>query len=214
MVRRGRVKPQQYTHRGYHAKHPREARFYKKLLKQVSNNKIRLAVTSSHVLTSLIRNFTKELVDVAIEATIYRGKGTLTARSIQCGLRVCLGGGQLLHFAIVHGMSAVTKMHLKDKPIIPVSYIRNQIKSSLTRLRVAKDACVYLSAVIEYLCFEILELSFNTANNMKLTQITPRHIFLSINDDPELCKAFNKPGTVFVQGGSASFHVKNNNVQE
>ncbi|KAF2074264.1 hypothetical protein CYY_004438 [Polysphondylium violaceum] len=201
MVRRG---IQQYTHRGYHAKHPREGAFFKKLLKQISPNSIRLAVTSSHVLTSLLREFSKDIINTALEIESASKKRTLSAKSIQTAVRLCLNG-ELSRHAVASGVQAVSQAKTDKKPAIPISYVRNQIKSSLTILRISKSACFYLSAVLEYLLSEILELSINRATNDKKRLITPRFIFLSICCDEELNKTFNKPGTIFVQGGPYVF---------
>ena len=54
--------------------------------------------------------------------------------------------------------------------------------------RVGVGAGVYMGAVLEYLCAEILELAGNAARDNKKTRIVPRHIQLAVRNDEELNK--------------------------
>lgn len=59
-------------------------------------------------------------------------------------------------------------------------------------------APVYLAAVLEYLCAEILELSGNAARDNKKSRIVPRHITLAVKNDEELNKLL---GNVTIASG-------------
>ena len=51
-------------------------------------------------------------------------------------------------------------------------------------------APVFLTAVMEYLASEIMDLAGNIAKEAGKMRITPRHIKMAISNDPELCRMF------------------------
>ena len=70
----------------------------------------------------------------------------------------------------------------------PVARIGRYIKKGGYSSRVGGTAPVYLAAVLEYLCAEILELAGNAARDNKRSRIIPRHLQLAIRNDEELSK--------------------------
>jgi histone H2A len=73
------------------------------------------------------------------------------------------------------------------------------LRKSRYGARVGGGAPVYLSAVLEYLAAEILELAGNAARDNKRTRITPRHIQLAVRNDEELNKLLG--GVTIASGG-------------
>eukprot|EP00752_Nemacystus_decipiens_P010684 g9515.t1 len=81
----------------------------------------------------------------------------------------------------------------------PVSRVARHLKQAKITNRVGKGSGVYLAAVLEYLCAEILELAGNACRDNKKKRITPRHIQLAIRNDEELNKLLSH--VTIAQGG-------------
>ena len=80
----------------------------------------------------------------------------------------------------------------------PVARLSRFLKTGRYAKRVGTGAPVYMAAVLEYLCAELLELSGNAAKDNKKTRINPRHIQLAIKNDEELNKFI---GTATISAG-------------
>ncbi|XP_031420100.1 histone H2A, sperm-like [Clupea harengus] len=68
----------------------------------------------------------------------------------------------------------------------PVSRIARLLHKGNYAPRIGSGASVYLSAVIEYLCAEVLELAGNACKDNRKKRIGPRHIQLAVRNDEEL----------------------------
>ena len=92
-------------------------------------------------------------------------------------------------------MSSSSKAGLQ----FPVGRVGRYLKKGGYSNRVGKGAGVYMAAVLEYLCAEILELAGNAARDNKKSRIIPRHITLAVKNDEELNKLLG--GVTIAAGG-------------
>ncbi|XP_063728040.1 histone H2A, sperm-like [Symsagittifera roscoffensis] len=81
----------------------------------------------------------------------------------------------------------------------PVGRIHRFLRKGNYAERIGAGAPVYVAAVMEYLCAEILELAGNAAKDNKKHRIIPRHIQLAIRNDEELNRLLQ--GVTIAQGG-------------
>ncbi|KAF2076850.1 hypothetical protein CYY_001817 [Polysphondylium violaceum] len=68
----------------------------------------------------------------------------------------------------------------------PVSRVERLLREGRYAPRVESTAPVYLAAILEYLVYEILELSHQICERNKRTRITPQHINWAVSNDLEL----------------------------
>ena len=84
--------------------------------------------------------------------------------------------------------------------------------------RVGAGAPVYISAVLEYITAELIELAEHqlkkeqTGGKKNKERITPRHIMLAIRGDPELSQFFGKAN--FCQAGVVPQQIKSDKKKE
>ncbi|XP_004234016.1 probable histone H2AXb [Solanum lycopersicum] len=89
----------------------------------------------------------------------------------------------------------------------PVGRIARFLKNGKYAERVGAGAPVYLSAVLEYLAAEVLELAGNAARDNKKNRIVPRHIQLAVRNDEELSKLL---GQVTIANGGVLPNIHQN----
>ena len=81
----------------------------------------------------------------------------------------------------------------------PVGRVHRLLRKGNYAQSIGSGAPVYLTAVLEYLAAEILELAGNAARDNKKTRIIPRHLQLAIRNDDELNKLLGN--VTIAQGG-------------
>ncbi|CAH2239832.1 histone H2A, sperm-like [Pararge aegeria] len=81
----------------------------------------------------------------------------------------------------------------------PVGRVHRYLRKGKYAPRIGCGSAVYLTAVLEYLSAEILELAAKAAIDNGRSRILPRHIMLAVGNDDELDKMLG--GVTIPQGG-------------
>lgn len=120
---------------------------------------------------------------------------TITERDMRAATSLLLTGDLTRH-ANAEGRKAVAKFSAsssKQKPqkraglIFSIARVARLIRHYVgQKIRLAANASIYATAVIEYLAAEVLELSGNAARDNKRKRVIPRHILLALSADDEL----------------------------
>ena len=97
------------------------------------------------------------------------------------------------------GTTKSTSRSAKAGLQFPVGRVARYMKQAKVASRVGAGAPVYMAAVLEYLCAEILELAGNAARDNKKRRIVPRHLQLAVRNDEELNKLLS--GVTIAAGG-------------
>ena len=82
-------------------------------------------------------------------------------------------------------------------------YMRKGSAHSLSGGRVGRDAPVFMAAVMEYICAEILEIAGNATTADRRKQMMPRHIELACRNDAEFSRFFQNK--TFFNGGTTPY---------
>ncbi|KAK8532557.1 hypothetical protein V6N13_131877 [Hibiscus sabdariffa] len=104
-------------------------------------------------------------------------------------------GGRGRGKAMAKAVSRSSKAGLQ----FPVGRIARFLKKGRYAERFGSGSPVYLSAVLEYLAAEVLELAGNAARDNKKNRIIPRHIQLAVRNDEELSRLMG--GVTIANGG-------------
>ncbi|CAG5042583.1 unnamed protein product [Parnassius apollo] len=81
----------------------------------------------------------------------------------------------------------------------PVGRVHRILRKGNYARRIGCGSSVYLTAALEYLAAEILELAAKAATDNGKNRISPRHILLAVKNDDELNKMLE--GVTISQGG-------------
>jgi histone H3/H4 len=180
-----------------------------RVLKQVHPDTSMLRI-ASQILCDQLRELFLRLIDQCqLLTSCVDQKRTISSRTVQTAVRLVLVG-ELTKHAISEGTKAVTKFthRSRSKPRsgqkqrvslqqraglqFPVTRVAEMMRALLgsSACAFARTASVYLTAVLEYICAEILELAGNAARDNRRRRIVPRHLYLAVVNDDELSRLF------------------------
>ena len=97
------------------------------------------------------------------------------------------------------GRGRATSRSARAGITFPVGRCARYMRNGRYTSRVGAGAPVYVAAVMEYLCAEVLELAGNAAKDNKRARVTPRFINLAVRNDEELSNFF--ANATVAQGG-------------
>ena len=176
-----------------------------KVLKQVHPN-LGITQVAMNEVNLIMYHIIENIVQLANTFIQHGHTQTLFAREIQSSVRLFLPG-ELSKHAYSEGNKALTKYNASmanKQPkqqaesrshraglTFPISRIEHLIRINMSSNRMGESAPVYLAAVLEYICAEILELAGNNTQDNKRIRITARDLLLAIKNDEELNKLLN-----------------------
>lgn len=177
--------------------------YVKKVLGQVHPN-AGISGPALSTVDNLVKVVISKISCVTNQMFIRSGAKTLSAKNVQNAVKIALGG-ELSKHAVSEGTKAVT-IYASNGPsgkgkkqtkaaraglTFSVSRVEKIMMLESAAARKGAKVAVYLAAVAEYICAEILEISGNIARDHNKKRITTRHIKLAILGDEELNRLFN-----------------------
>ena len=88
----------------------------------------------------------------------------------------------------------------------PVARIRRALRRGKYATRYSGTGPVYLAAVLEYMCAEVLECAGKQAHAHKCKRVTPRHVVLAVRSDAEMSNYLGKGVTISGGGVVPGIH--------
>jgi len=161
-----------------------------------------LASSASNEINLIAHHIIEKLINYASQLTLSRNAKTLSSKDIEAAVKLVLVG-DLSKNAIKEATNAVSKFRTnkQNKPgkkhmsksersglIFPVSRVANIMKTYMKNDRLSGESSIYLTAVLEYIIAEILELASHSAKDFKKKRISTKHIADAIRNDSELGK--------------------------
>ena len=161
-------------------------------------------------LNSILCMFSKKLADITIQLTDISGKRTLSAKEVSSATEIFLSG-ELKQHAVTEGDKAVNQYSQNNKKgisrqvkagiVFPPSVTEKFLRRFDTSvIMVTHTAPVFMAAVIEYICMEILESAAILAKEDRRIRITVSDIESAVKNDVELARVFINLNIKFLGG--------------
>ena len=184
--------------------------YISKVLKQVAPDN---GITSNakQQLNSFLCILLKEISSLVSELTSISKRKTISLKEIKNALNIILFG-ELLSCCMIEGDKACDAFsneskgskHSRANIIFPPSLVGKFLRNNFN-FSVAILAPVYLAAVLEFITFDILDISVKNSKESKHNRITVRDMELTVRNDIELNTLFKKYNISFLGGGVVPF---------
>jgi histone H2A len=185
--------------------------YISKVLKQIAP-KNGITSNAKQQLNSFLCILLKKIAFTVSELTIIAKKKTISNKEIENTLKIILFG-ELLNCCIKEGRKAsemyISQDNIKGSrqnraniifsPSIIEKFLRN------SKLMVSNLSPVYLAAVLEFITYEILDISISICKQHKRIRLTIRDLELAVRNDIELNVLFKKLNISFLGGGVVPF---------
>jgi histone H2A len=195
--------------------------YISKVLKQVCDNS-GITLNCKQQLNSALCIITKHISNIALNIVISSKKKTITDKEISSAIKMTFSG-ILLDNSLNEGNNAIQKYKNFDKKEKQEEKLLlcKQIKAGILfspslvekflrqfgyiKIMVNSLAPIYLAAVLEYLTYEILDISNELCKENKKVRINIRDMELAIRTDNELNNLFIKLNINLLGGGVIPF---------
>lgn len=182
--------------------------YISKVLKQISEYSA-ITLNAKQQLNSFLLMILKCICTYIFNLISVTKKKTINIKEVENALKLILSG-ELLSNSIKEGNKSCQTFsqnnvkgnrQQKAKIIFPVSVIENFLRNNNSNIMISTLVPVYIASVLEYLTFEILDMSVILTNEYKHNRITVRDLELSVRNDIEFDLLFKKYNISFLGGG-------------
>ena len=170
----------------------------KNVLKQVHPD-FQLREISTKIINSMIFNLAERLIKMSISIAKYRNIKDITPDEFKTAATIIIPGAMLKH-ALSDANNRISSYTKNKNPklsrerrallLFSLSTTEHLLRdNNVKKIDVYTSIC--LTAMLEYIAAEILELSGNIVLKKKCIQIKPEHVMLAIRNDDELNDLFD-----------------------
>ena len=188
--------------------------YISKVLKQISPSN-GITNNAKQQLNSVLCFISKHISLLTYKLTSAGKRKTISLKEVENALNIVLSG-KLLENALKEGHKSCDNI-ANSSTTNDVNYSSRQNKAGIifppslaekflrdfgsSNIMISNLSPIFLASVLEYICFEILDLSVNNCKENKHVRITIRDIELSVRNDEELNNLLVKLNISFLGGG-------------
>ena len=185
--------------------------YISKVLKQISPSN-GITNNAKQQLNSILCHIMKHISMLTVKLTMAGKKKTISLKEVENSLTLVLSG-KLLENSLKEGRKSCDNISNNEKNInssrqnkagiiFPPSLVEKFLRDfGSSNIMIGSLSPIFLASVLEYICFEILDLSVNYCKENKHIRITIRDLELSVRNDVELNNLFVKLNISFLGGG-------------